>query len=236
MSLTAIGGNRPKAYSMIIVVKCNVIYRIIIILVALFNASHAMSSEGDFWEWFESNQTKVEAYKVGDEQILNEIMASLHKYNSSLYFEFSTNSEPKEFIITAEGDPQQFDSVMKLVSSAPNIEGWKFIAFKPAHGFDFITNYEGVNYDPKKLWFLPLVSKKVPNTIGLRIGIPSYDEDLHQYAKSAMYIVLDGGIGEKNVIEHIHYLETGLLPEDPEGEGYIELENLNQYIEYINEK
>jgi hypothetical protein len=203
-------------------------YRILIILIALCNASNAMSSEEVFWKWFKDNQAIVEAYKPGDEHTLE----NLHKYNSSLFFEFSINSEPKELIITAEGDPEHFDSVISLVSSAPNIEGWKFIAFKLAHGFDFITKYEGVDYNPKEIWFLPLISKSNPSAIGLRMGIPSYDADLHQHSKSAMYIVLDGGIGEKKVIEHIHHLETGPLPKDPEAEGYIELESLNQYIEY----
>ena len=46
-----------------------------------------------------------------------------------------------------------------------------------------------------------------------------------------MYILLDSGLGEKKVIEHIYFLETGPLPKNPEAEGYIELERLNQYIE-----
>ncbi len=195
-----------------------------------------MSSEENFWKWFESNRIKVEAYKSGDEDTLDQIMETLHKYNSSLYFEFSINSKPKELIITAEGDHEQFDSVVTLVSSAPNIPGWKIIAFKPAQGFDFITNYDGVDYDPKDIWFLPLVNPDKPGVIGLRIGIPNYDEGIHKLSESAMYIVLDAGLGEKKVIEHIQFLDTGPLPCSPEAEGYIELESLHQYIERYVER
>ena len=134
-----------------------------------------MSSEENFWKWFEKNRSRIEAYKPDDENTLDEILENLHKYNNSLAFEFSINREPNEFVITSEGDPEHFDSVIKLVSSAPDIEGWKIIAFKPALGFDLIADYEGVEYNPKEIWFLPLISQKLPKAIGLRIGIPNYD-------------------------------------------------------------
>ncbi|MGF1688870.1 hypothetical protein L4C36_19675 [Photobacterium japonica] len=208
-------------------------HRKLIILFALFFSGLAMSSEEAFWQWFEANTSKIESYKEGDDEaILDEILTHLHAYNSSLYYEFSTNLEPNELVITAEGDPDQVDSVMNLVSAAPDVAGWAFIAFKPAHGFTFITTYEGVDYDPAKLWFLPLSSKNNPQALGLRVGIPNYDEGIHKHAKNAMYIVLDSGIGEKKVIENIDYLETVPLPKDPESEGYIELERLDEYIDY----
>lgn len=129
----------------------------------------AMASEKDFWSWFSKNQLDIEKYESGDEKLLDEIMLELHKYNKNLYFEFSTHEKINEFIITAEGEIQQFDSAFNLVNSAPKFENWKIMALKPAMGFDFITTYEGIDYNPDDLWFLPLSSNANPNILGLRV-------------------------------------------------------------------
>ncbi len=189
-----------------------------------------MADENEFWSWFSKHQLDIEKYESGDEKLLDEIMSELHKYNENLYFEFSTHEKLNEFIITAEGETQQFESVFNLVNSAPKFENWKIIALKPAMGFDFITNYEGVDYNPEDLWFLPLSSDSNPNMLGLRIGIPNYDKDTHKHSVAASWIIFDAGLGEYQTTQDIHHIETVALPKDPESDDYIKVKEIENYL------
>lgn len=189
-----------------------------------------MENKTDFWTWFLKNQTAIESFKGSDDIILDQLLEQLHQYNEHLFFELSTNFEEKELVITAEGDSEQFDSVRNLIAKAPNVKNWKFTAFRPPLGFDFKTEYDGVEYDPQQLWFLPLDNKANPSAIGIRIGIPNFDEKVHIHSKAAAWIVLDTGLGELAAAQDIQYMDTGALPADPEQAGYIELSELPQYI------
>ena len=191
-----------------------------------------MAGDNKFWVWFSENHEAIESYKSGDEKLLDEITEELHKYNENLYFEFSTHDEINEFIITAEGDSEHFDSVFTLIDSAPNIKGWKFIALKPAMGFEFITSYEGVDYNSDDLWFLPLSGKSNPKVLGLRVGIPNYDKKIHENSVSAIWILLDSGLGELKTTQEVHHVETTALPKNPEESGYIKVKEMEDYLEW----
>ncbi len=193
-----------------------------------------MASESDFWVWFTNNQKTIESYEYGDEKLLDDILLELHKYNENLYFEFSTHDEINEFIVSAAGDNELFDSVFKLVASAPSLDNWEFIALKPAMGFEFVTTYEGVDYDPETIWFLPLVSNSNPKKLGLRVGIAGYNSEIHKNSENAIWILLDAGLGELKTAQEIHHVETVELPDNHEEKGYIEMKEIDAYLNWRN--
>lgn len=206
--------------------------KILATLILLVSTGQVMGEQLNFWSWFSSNIKTLESFQPGNDTILDAILENLHKYNSKLYFEISTNEEVNELVITAEGDSSQFDSVRKLVAGAPALKNWKITAFKPPMGFGFTNRYEGVDYDPGKLWFLPLVSEDDPKLLGLRVGIFDYDPKVHEHATQAIWILLDTGLGELRAAEEVHHVEAVLLPKSPENEGYIELNEINEYIDW----
>ncbi len=206
--------------------------RLSILLIISISVGNVMAIENSFWSWFSSNVKTIESFSSGDEGMLNEILRNLHSYDENLYFEISTHEEVKELVITAEGDAAHFESVRRLISEAPDINNWIFVAFKPPMGFDFVSEYEGVTYDPSKLWFLPLVSESNPSLLGLRVGIPNYDEQFHEHSVPAILILLDTGLGELKAAEEINHVETGALPKNPASEGYIEFDEIGKYIDW----
>lgn len=209
----------------------------IISLLTLFTFSgHATASDSEFWKWFLKHQSKIEAFKNANDPILDQLLEQLHKYNEHLFLELSTNFEEKELVITAEGDSEQFESVRDLMAKAPKLKNWKFTAFRPPLGFGFQTKYEGVEYDPEKLWFLPLENESNPSAVGIKIGIPSFDEKIHVHSKAAAWVILDTALGELVSAQEIQYMETGALPSDPEKEGYIELPELPKYLTWKKSK
>lgn len=206
--------------------------KIVSLLTLLTLSGFANAKDLDFWQWFLKHQNRIESFREGNDQVIDELLTQLHKYNKNLYLEISTNSEIKELVITAEGDSTQFESVRNLIAQAPNLKNWKFTAFKPAFGFGFTHNYEGIEYAPEKMWFLPLENASDPSAVGIRIGIPNFNEKNHIHSKAALWIILDTGLGELAAAQEIQYMDTGALPSNPEKEGYIELAELQEYLEW----
>jgi len=124
-----------------------------------------------FWQWFEKHQTEYlhlgNIDKQQKELLLDQFLKQLRNYCSHLYFQIGGNpsKERRELVISAEGNIEYFDAVEKLVGAAPKMNNWQVIAFKQPMGTDFVTDYEGLVLDPKKMWFLPLNNEQNPNKI-----------------------------------------------------------------------
>jgi hypothetical protein len=191
-------------------------------------------STANFWSWFVSAKSRLERFDQAErDALLDEIQEHLQEYSPGLWFEIGGHpSGPHEFVVSAEGDTRYFDDVRALVEAAPPCQGWQFIAFKPAQGFEFTTEYNDISIKPTECWFLPLVSASQPKAIGLRIGIPGYEMSLAKAYLSACHIVLDTGLGELRSAECIHHLEVCALPPEPESEGYIALPELDSYLRW----
>ncbi len=183
-----------------------------------------------FWAWFKENEDRLAAIDAHDDPFLNDALRQLQAVDDGLFLEVGTNCEPKEFVITACGNTKLFPLIDILASTAPPIPGWQIVALKPAMGFDFKTNYEGIEYNPKKMWFLPLVKKHDPTFLGLRIGVEKLPSGGGEEAYNAVATILETGLGERSFAEEVGHLEVVALPAKPEEEGYMELVDLPRYI------
>jgi hypothetical protein len=184
-----------------------------------------------FWEWFALHEARFRSIDSSRDPRLDEILRRLHGFSPKLYFEIGGAPEgPTEFIVTAEGRRDLYSEVRRLIAAAPALDGWRFIAFKPAHGFDFVTDYEGVHVDPKRCWFMPLTSAKRPNSLGLRIAVPDFQELRRDAFVTALLKVLDTALGELAAAEEIETVVVAPLPADPPRDGWIELIELPAYL------
>ena len=129
--------------------------------------------ESIFWEWFKINESKFFYFESLEDEnnrefLLNEFLKRLHEYCSQLYFQLgsSIDNANRELIISAEGNTKYFGKVEKLVA-APKIKDWTILAFKPPLGTDFEIEYEDLNIDVRKLWFLPLENETAKHLLGL---------------------------------------------------------------------
>ena len=192
----------------------------------------------EFWAWFEKQAVRFAALRdMPEEAALNEIQDRLHAYCEHLWFEIGGAPDgPMEFIISAEGNERYFSEVSELANAAPHVPGWNIIPFKPAHGFDFVTTYEGVRLDPKCCWFLPLTSAREPGRVGLRVGVPCYVAGNAETIKSGLYIVADAGLGELVSGQRIAFIEVCELPADPDQDGFIRLSELGEYIAWMSRR
>jgi hypothetical protein len=181
-----------------------------------------MEDQRIFWSWFERNERRFRDIEVEEkEQLLNELLEALHTYCPHLWFETGRADDGiSELIISAEGNTDYFSAVRTLIAAAPSIPAWRFIAFKPAMGFDFDTRYAGITFSPKAAWYLPLRSSSDSSALGLRVGYAHFDPARSQDFLTGTFIMLECALGELALGEQVQHIEVAALPSSPESSGY----------------
>lgn len=184
-----------------------------------------------FWAWFVAHQLEFAKLGTSNEPFWAVALEHIKKVDKHLWFELSRDRHPaREFIVTAEGYVHSFPTAEELVRLAPTVEGWTFIALKPAEGFRFTTNYEGIQFDPRQMWFLPLENESRPGDLGIQIAVPGLDGMDKTTAHNAVLVILDTGIGERSAALDLQHTAVTQLPTDPASEGYMELPELADYL------
>lgn len=172
-----------------------------------------------FWQWFEENNkaylslNELDAEKK--EQLLNDLMERLHKYCENLWFEVGGHpDEDQELIITSKGNADYFGHVEALISAAPKISNWTFIAFIPPRDIDFETKYEDVELKTREMWFVPLEYPDNPAAIGIKVLTRNFElvKD-SEWLRPAVYKILDTILGEKSFALDIEHVAIDQLPD-----------------------
>jgi|SRR5579859_505257 len=184
-----------------------------------------------FWAWFVVRQAEFSRLAGPDEPFWDQALEQLKRVDEHFLFELSRDRHSvRELIVTAEGHVSSFPTAEKLVRLAPRLEGWSFVALKPAQGFEFTTTYEGTCFDPRQMWFLPMVRESHPGDLGIRVAVPGLDRIDRSEAHNAILIILDTGLGERSAALDLQHTEVAEIPTDPESLGYMELSELANYI------
>lgn len=194
-----------------------------------FSIFNKESKEEKFWNWFEKNQetyySEIENLKIREE-IFNELTKNLKKVNEDLVFEFSPIHEDnvRELTISAEGIKELFPIVEKLIEKAPKLKNWKFNAFRQRiPGDDFEIQYGDLKIGYSDIYYR---SENDNGKLGIELNIKNYDGK--GQTQNAIYILLDGLIGEYDVTTKIEWIEWIKLDKN-------EIKNLKPIIELRNE-
>lgn len=195
-----------------------------------------INKEKRFWKWFTKNNSKFlfinEVEPDIKEQLLDEFLQELHRVNSGLYFQIGGHPDNKkvELIISAEGVREFFPAVELLIAEAPELDNWEFIAFKPAQGTGFVTEFAGRKFDPDKIDFIPLENHNDPSLVGVRVIFPDFSEQERDVFIGGTYQVIDTIIGERATTLEIDYLDITVTPNDISEQPTLKLAQLAEYI------
>ncbi|WP_313578703.1 hypothetical protein [Chishuiella sp.] len=181
--------------------------------------------EEDFWKWFEKNEKFIYENvenKDKQEKVFDDISSRLHKIDENLVFEFSPIHENniREFSVSADGIKESFPAVEKLIAISPRIKNWQFNAFRQRIPRDELTLDFGkfkIGYDD--IYFRHSTSN---NELGVELNIRNYDESAQM--QNAIYVLLDGLLGEYDVTMNIKWIEWVKLDEN-------NVENLDKLTE-----
>lgn len=186
-----------------------------------------------FWSWLQDHRAALDAMDTPEHPFWDEVLERLQDMDEGLWMEVSMpGAAPRELVLTAGGDPGLFALVERIVSLAPPLDGWLFVALKPPMGFGFTTRYEGIDLNPAEMWFAPLVSEEAPEILGLSVAVPGFVDDLEQEIGSGVLILLDTALGERSAAIDVELVEVCEVPLQPDEEGFLPLGDLMNYIEW----
>jgi hypothetical protein len=186
----------------------------------------------EFWGWFRAHEADVWSVEGRDDDLMDEISAALCSYRSGLGFELSEEENGRrELIVSAMGDRSLFKAVDELIAEAPSSRRWKFTALKPARGFSFVFDGDGIRLEPETMVFDPLGSEERPGVLGLRVYVPT--ANITPALQEAVRRVVEIGLGERASSE-IEYLDAARLTGS--SSNYVPLVDLPEYIEWVKKR
>ncbi len=195
-----------------------------------------MSAE-EFWKSFESYKDLLmdidDSEKSEADALLERLDGDLKQYCEGLDFVLGDlSSKGRSLTFTAGGDTDYFEPLIALCESAPVLDFWDIVAFKPGRGTNVSISFGDYRLSSKNLWFIPLESEEETEQVGLRVALRDFkaeDEDL----LIAVYSLLEEMLGEYDTATLLGYFELCPLPDDPKSEGFNPLTDLPEYLEWF---
>lgn len=190
-----------------------------------------ISHEEVFWNWFVQNETnlrQIDLHTVENNEILNELSRQLKNVDKNLIWEFSTATNPRDFIISADGIRESFPSVILLVNSSPKLPNWRILAFRQRTP-GVILSFRNVALDPQMVYFYSEQNKGL-----LDLSIYIKDIPVDENLIGAIYLLLDSLIGEYDVETKVGAVEV--LPYKEKLENLKPLTELPRMIDSIPQR
>ena len=152
-----------------------------------------MFTAEDFWQWFDENKERFYSLEnLFDHDLYRELREKVREFHPELSFQIGgVEDDPiRQLTISANVKIEKFEKVEELVCQAPIFENWKIIAFKPADGFDIKIRIGNIEFDPKKLRYVPIELMEYPDVGAIRVYMQEYQEeqrDLFQIGICLLY-------------------------------------------------
>ena len=166
------------------------------------------------WSWLRPRQAELAA--KSPTEVEQAIAAAI---DDDLDVEVRDEDGERQIVISANRDASRFDRVRELVAAAPSIPRWRFVALRPARGWEFEFHTDR-RVDARALGFAP---RKTDAGLVIRLLVPN--PEWERWADIAWQIV-ESGIGEE-AAAGIASLEVGARGDD---DHVMAIESLGNYI------
>jgi hypothetical protein len=157
------------------------------------------NSYTDFWNWFQDNEKTffdvVKSHKNIEKRFFDKLLPKLAELKEGYYFLAGMlDDNTAELVLTADGNIKNIVFVEDLVEQAPEINGWKFTALKPAT--DMAINMHGYQFDNENLFFYSNDHADYPDEIDISVVHNDLTEENKEQIAHGIYIFLDNRLGE----------------------------------------
>jgi hypothetical protein len=194
-----------------------------------------------FWKWFQENEEAYRnLYTLPEKKGKawgKELYKQLELYSKGVHAEFywgkTPGEHPIDMVFTSHGRRKFFKRIEKLVSKAPQMEGWNFIALQPVRPLDFLMQREfpdfDIDYD--NIWFSYTTISQITGRLWMEVYVEHYGEVPKELAHAISYIIYNM-LGEKNYGLGIASMAVRSLFELPKEErgGLIPLSELPAHV------
>jgi hypothetical protein len=168
------------------------------------NTKFAKRNPKRFWDWFARHEK--EFLNINEEnyhKAFYKMYKYLEKFNPYLGFEFIVDSKngKREFVVTANGNIDLFDTVFSLIDAAPEKlkERWIFTALRQPMADEIVIHFNEMTIESKDIFYELEESETEPGKWDIFVYIKgvSYDsEETEEYLAEALMTLLDGVVGE----------------------------------------
>ena len=178
-------------------------------------------SQGEFWDWFLSNEDKIWNIDRNQEKVIRMIGDALNRYHPGLTFEIGMEvvEGKREFILSADGIRSNIPKVESLYLSAPDMARWQIIKYRQRSTLGGEIHMAGKVISAEDVRF------QVFND-GEKAGILLLFEDFTQETRSQFaqigFIFLDKAIGELDVMTRVGFVDIA----GPESNFYADARRL----------
>jgi hypothetical protein len=161
--------------------------------------------EQEFWSWFQKNEASLFSVATNQEVIFDRLTAEMQKINKALTFEFGpVENGKREFVISADGIKDAFPDVERLYASAPKLERWFFIKFRPRR-IPMDIQYNGVKVKADDVY---CTVESDRSKAGITVFIRGYQPDGEKNYKAIAFLMLDQALGEYDVETKVGFIEV----------------------------
>lgn len=166
----------------------------------------------DFWKWFQKNEVTFAALvKKGSDPATLEagffgvLSSKLGELKDGFYFLTGMcDDDTVELVFTPDGVVKNIVFVEELVDAAPDIEGWKFTALKPALDIDDVgIGMSGYEFNGENIFFYSNDHQDIPDEIDISVVHTDFNDADKATITNGVFIFLDNFLGELNFITKI---------------------------------
>ncbi len=185
---------------------------------------HGSSREAAFWQWFQANEARIrQAFERRTEEpealqaVTLEAGEAFGTLGGGLSFEYGKAGDGTyEFVVSAEGLRENIPRVLAAVESAPEVAGWRFVAFRPRNPsfHDLAVRMGDVEITPESIWYR---MARADGQVDLVIAMKDLDAGNEGPLTRIAFILLDQALGEYDVMTKIRHVDFDALPADPRG-------------------
>lgn len=173
-----------------------------------------IKSYTDFWDWFLKNAKDfskiVNSRNEIEKEFFDKLSPKLGELKEGyLFLAGMYDDNTVELVLTADGNTKNIVFVEELVNCAPNIDGWKITAHKPAMNIENVNiTMAGFEFSQKNINFYANEFKDYPDEIDITIVHDDLTEENKNQIINGTYIFLDNYLGELDFVNNIDTLKT----------------------------
>jgi Family of unknown function (DUF695) len=173
-----------------------------------------IKSYSDFWDWFQKNNTEffsiVKKGKSIEKGFFDRLSPKLSELKDGyFYLTGMYDDNTAELVLTADGNTNNIVFIEELVNAAPQIDGWRFIAHKPAMGIEHLgINMYGYKFQKENINFYSNEDPNYPDEIDVTIVHDDLTEENKEEITAGTSIFLDNYLGELDFVNNIDNITT----------------------------
>lgn len=195
--------------------------------------------EARFWRWFRKYSTEFASwYDLNYLRLAtrsDDLLAPLHKVENrldraarGLLFELGPRiSGRRRIVISADGDESLFPAVERVVDAAPDLSGWRVVAFRQRETLPKMVELGELSLRPCDVWFSAEPSSG-------KLALTLYIEHLRlldgEDMERAGGMLVMKALGEYDAVKKLSGTKYRTLPEFPEESGLKLLTDLQRTV------